>query len=54
MAIAQLKMIQNGRPSFLTSPVRWPVVTSARAMTPMVFCASLVPCARATSDAVAI
>ena len=54
MASAQLKMIQNGRPSFFTSPVRCPVVISASAMTPMVFCASLVPCASATSEAVAI
>ena len=54
MASAQLAMIQNGRPFSFTSPVRWPVVMSASAMTPMVFCASLVPCANATSEAVAI
>ena len=47
-------MIQIGRPSFFTSPVRCPVVISARAMTPIVFCASLVPCESATRDAVAI
>ena len=54
MASAQLKMTQNGRPSFFTSPVRWPVVMSASAMTPIVFWASLVPCESATSEAVAI
>ena len=54
MASAQLKMIQNGRPFSFTSPVRWPVVMSASAMTPIVFCASLVPCDSATSEAVAI
>ncbi|SLL01649.1 Uncharacterised protein [Mycobacteroides abscessus subsp. massiliense] len=54
MASAQLAMIQNGSPVSLTLPVRWPVVMSARAMTPMVFCASLVPWDSATRDAVAI
>jgi hypothetical protein len=54
IASAQLKMIQNGRPSFFTSPVRCPVVISASAMTPIVFCASLVPCDSATREAVAI
>ena len=47
-------MIQIGRPSLATLPVRWPVVISASAMTPIVFCASLVPCDSATSEAVAI
>ncbi|SIN32338.1 Uncharacterised protein [Mycobacteroides abscessus subsp. abscessus] len=54
MASAQLAMIQNGSPVSLTLPVRWPVVMSASAMTPMVFCASLVPWDSATRDAVAI
>ena len=52
MASAQLKMTQNGRPCSFTSPVRWPVVMSASAMTPIVFCASLVPCDSETSEAV--
>ena len=50
----RIAMIHSGRPSFFTSPVRWPVVMSANAITPMVFCASLVPCARETSDALPI
>jgi hypothetical protein len=44
-------MTQNSGPE----PAAWkPPAMSVRVMMPMVFCASLVPCARATSDDVKI
>lgn len=54
MAPAQENTIQNGRPWLTLEASRWPEAISAIAMTPIVFCASPVPCASETSEAVAI
>lgn len=51
MANAQTTTTQNGGPE---SGASRPPAISVRVMTPMVFCASFVPCARATSDEVKI
>jgi hypothetical protein len=51
MARAQATFTQNG---MFSVSVHCPVAIRARVMTPMVFCASLVPCASDTSEALPI
>jgi len=51
MARPQVRITQNGA---VASEASVPLAISARVMTPMVFCASLVPWESATSEAVAI
>ena len=48
MAVAALNFTQTGMEVVL---VQCPLAMSARVMTPIVFCASLVPCAIETSEA---
>ena len=51
MATAQHAFTQNG---MFEVSVQCPEAISARVMTPIVFCASLVPCASETSEALPI
>ena len=51
MARAQVSFTQNG---MLSVSVQSPAAIRARVITPMVFCASLVPCASDTSEALPI
>jgi hypothetical protein len=48
MASPALRITQNGGPA---SGCRMPAVIRVSVMTPIVFCASLVPCASATMEA---
>ena len=49
IAVAQSSLTQIG--TLKWAALRWPVAIKARVITPIVFCASLVPWASETSDA---